>query len=99
MLTYNLQYDKIETRVQDPIAKKWSWIQVPPYTGAQYDLLREDLQDALGEDFQDFEVVDYTAWTIVILSYNGVFVDDIEMPRNDEIDPVCQNWYFEQLEP
>jgi hypothetical protein len=97
MLTYNIQFEKSEQRVQNPITKKWSWVMVPQYTQEQLDLLGAAVEAALGEDFISFEVEDQLAQQMTTVTYNGIIVDDVEEHRLELLDGVYQTWYLEQL--
>lgn len=97
MLTYNIQYDKVETRVQDPITKKWSWVMVPAYTPAQYEILEAMVLDALAEDFISFEVQNFIGHEMTVLTYQGEIVEEVEEQRFELLDPVYQQFYIDQL--
>ena len=97
MLTYNIQYDKSQQRIQHPITKIWSWVMVPQYTPAQYEILEGMVQDALGADFISFELQNYIGHEMVVLTYQGAVVDEVEQHRFDLLDPLYQQFYLDQL--
>ena len=78
MLTYNVQFEKSQQRVQHPVTKKWSWIMVSQYTPEQLALLAAAVETALGADFISFEVNDQLAQQMTTVTYHGVMVGDIE---------------------
>lgn len=97
MLTYNVQFEKTSTRVQNPVTKKWSFIMKPQYTQAQLDLLAEAVEEALGEAFVSFTVQDQPAQQMTTVAYNGPIVDDVEQHQLELLDGVYQAFYLEQM--
>lgn len=98
MLTYHVQFEKSQKRVQNPVSKKWTFQMVPQYTPAQLDLLGTAVEEALGEAFISFNVQDQPAQQMTVVTYNGPIVDDVEQHQLELLDAVYQAFYLEQME-
>lgn len=98
MLLYTVGFEKTETRVKDPVSKKWKYVMVPQYTGAQLAELGEAVEALLGEDLISWEVEDMPGQQMTRVTYEGTMVEEVEEPRTAEIDAVYQAWYEATLQ-
>lgn len=95
MMTFEMSYPKTVTWGFNPITRKNVPVITPMYSPEQYASLEILLQEALGEAFASFVVIEETTDQRPTVSYNGPVVDDVEQNLNDLIDPAWNTWALE----